>query len=86
MKHSTNLAQISFLNYFTSWDCLFLLISKLALVILTVTYSGEYKYHTLHPIRAIKLHQGDENAIIRSLAHFRLTKIEELRFVQGAVS
>jgi hypothetical protein len=85
MKCSTKLAQISFLKYFTSWDCLFLLISKLPLVILTFTYSGAYKYHTLNPIRAIKLHQGDESATIKSLAHFRLTKIEELRFVQGAV-
>ncbi|KAG5664902.1 hypothetical protein KAF25_008636, partial [Fusarium avenaceum] len=86
MKHSINLTHKSLLKYFTSWDCLFLLISKLPLVILTFTYSGAYKYHTLHPIRAIKSYQGDESAIIRSLVHFRLTKIEELRFIQGAAT
>jgi len=61
------------------------------LYILTFSYSGAYKYHTLNPIESIRDHQQYgkgtlEYDLINALAHFRHVKSEELSFVSKAVS
>ena len=55
------------------------------LVVLTWSYSGSYAYHNVKPIEAIRSSQDDPVNLIRSLAHFRSIKNEELVFVSRAV-
>ena len=56
--------------------------------LLTASYLGAYRYHTLEPIEKIELHQEELSGtkLIKALVNFRHTKDEELSFVAKAVS
>lgn len=56
---------------------------------ITLSYSGAFNYHTLHPIEYIQASQdygAEPETTVRALARFRQTKDEELAFVRPAVS
>jgi hypothetical protein len=64
--------------------------ASILLRILTFSYAGAYKYHTLKPIENIRDHQNYERVVlkddlIKALADFRQTKAEEISFVAKAV-
>ncbi|KAK4170957.1 hypothetical protein QBC36DRAFT_350684 [Triangularia setosa] len=57
--------------------------------IFAFSYSGALRYHTVQPVQDIQRNQNyreDKNGVIASLARFRQTKSEELRFatISGA--
>lgn len=61
---------------------------RLVRSLLTSTYIGAYRYHTLDPIEKIHEHQDGKSKVARieALADFRRLKEEELAFVAKAVS
>lgn len=64
---------------------------KILLRIITMSYSGSYMYHTVNPIKIIRIHQEYDNKIsrtklIKALVDFRNIKKGEMSFVSKAVS
>ena len=62
-------------------------LGRLVLRLLTSTYIGAYRYHTLDPIEKIRDHQDGKSreSLVKALADFRRLKHEELAFVAKAV-
>ncbi|KAK0744372.1 hypothetical protein B0T21DRAFT_87866 [Apiosordaria backusii] len=57
--------------------------------IFAFSYSGALRHHTVEPVQDIQRNQNyreNKDGVIASLARFRQTKSEELRFVQGAAT
>ncbi|KAI6080242.1 hypothetical protein F4821DRAFT_266088 [Hypoxylon rubiginosum] len=64
---------------------------KILLRIITMSYSGSYMYHTVNPIKIIRIHQEYDNKIsrtklIKALVDFRNIKKGEMSFVSKAAT
>lgn len=71
------------------WSSCFDKITEVLFNILSFSYSGSLKYHTIDPLDKIHENQDYEKdlpAVVKVLADFRQIKNKELDFVQKAVS